>query len=240
MKHGMMINGRYVPTWKFEHRRGQEHFGVAEREYRAAIGLVDAIVAKTGEIARDRNLSDVGRKAAFQNFVSGAVAPIIKNARAASKAARDRGSQRHGELLPARRGKDDLAGAILAGEIRAHLRAMDPAKRNARIAVGAFSADELQAIAEMPAEYSGVSEEQRAKVLGQAVLAANPEAAKEISDLGEAADAVDLAVRAVTLEIEKAGVKRSELAEVLGEPVETILGRLREAERADDHDQSAA
>jgi len=94
---------------------------------------------------------------------------------------------------------------------------MPAGRLNARIALGELTTEEALAIAEMPAELSGVSEKQRGQVFEKTILANNPETAGEISDLEEAIFALDGALRAATSTLKSdASVGQADLDKMLG------------------------
>jgi len=215
----MLFNGRYVPPWNFEHRRTQEPFALAERSYHELLSVVGTASENAHALRRDPDYSDMGRQKRIKEWTASNAIPVLKAGTAQRTALLDRVEKIKTDVTNRSVDKGDAVGFLRRQEIRRDFHQMAPAKRNAMIAMGEISQEEARAIAEMPARFSNVSAQQHEQILERAALAANPDAAAEIADLGSAVDAIDGAMRAVIKTLEQdAGIKRTDLRELLGEP----------------------
>lgn len=232
-----MINGFHVGGYAYEHRRHLEHFGKSEAQFNGMIELARSIEGRVKEYRESRDLTPEGQNKAIRQWVQSEVVPKIKAAANVMKTAQAYGASKRSGLTFQKADKTDIAAAMVRSDLRREVRSWDPAKRNAALIGPNLDPEIAMSILEAPAILSGVTETQRQRLQDRAVLAANPEAGKEILDLDGASASVARAIRAASKSVAKyAGVPEHELGEMLGEP--GLRERLRSMVRGDSADDA--
>jgi len=179
------------------------------------VDAMEAIHARQAEIAKDNNLSPLGRQDAFRKFLGANTAPHLHFARKAIETMRVKLADERKRLLPASPDRSDLAGAVLRSEMRTMLRGQSPAKRSEMLL--GVDADPLviSAALEAPNISSGINDETRAKLTNRAIERAHPGALRLIEEVEDAVSIVDTAYRMATNTAQKAAEFHNE--RVLGD-----------------------
>lgn len=210
-----MIRGRYVRPFPVGSAPGP--VAALAEAYRDLLTMPDQAGERAAALARDQNLTAVGRKAALRAWAhEGPVAALTKG-RAALQAGDRAIAEIRARMNTTAVDKGDFAGAVLRSDIRAWIRGMSPPERTAMLAVGDYNPNITAALLEAPPELSGLSPEQHATLSSREVIARNPAEAAEIAKIEEAMLAVVDADRATTITLETdAGIRPSEVNEALG------------------------
>jgi hypothetical protein len=231
MKPTLIVNGFYVGEWRWEHRGALEIFSKGHRAFLDLTDLARSVEAAIAPIKSSADLTEAGKRKALAEWVKQEAVPKLTYARDAISAARGKAAERRAGLKPTAGDRTDVVGALIRKDIRDHFAKLDPATRIARITTGVDPETAL-ALMEAPPELSGITKEQAASLVSQAILAAHPEVSTEISEMDGAAEDIEAAQRAAMKSISKVvGVPEHELRVMLGEPsgherLDNILGGL--------------
>lgn len=210
-----ITRGRYIRPFP----RGSAPGPVAAlaEAYRALLAMPEQTAAKAGDLARDPNLTAVGRKTTLRSWAQTGPVEALRKGRTALEAGDRAIAEIKARMTGATVDKSDFAGAMVRSDIRKWIAAMPPAERVARLATGECDPATVTAILEAPPELSGLSPEQHSALATREIIAKNPEEAELIAKIEEAMGAVADADRATTLTLEAdAGLRASEISEALG------------------------
>lgn len=201
LEHGkMMVGKRFVGAWEWDRTGGA--FGRLYETYDAALRTLANFKAKQAELAGSRLLTKEGKTADLRTWVAGNAIPVLAKARKVTLSAVQREvEERRAKLAFDGPDKADVAGALLRQEIRAHIRAMDPAKRTATLMADDVSPDVAMAVMEAPAELSGVTRELRESLRDKAIEAAHPGETAAVRQIETALETTDRAVSAAEVEM---------------------------------------
>lgn len=223
MSQRMMHAGRFVRPWNL--KSASPATESARSAYRGLLAMIEEIPTRGEAIKTDLDLSDRGRATRRAALVD-VGAPALKAARAAFAEGQAQIAALQEKMVRSAVDKGDVAAAILRSEIRTWFRGMPDAKRNGMIAMGLDSTI-AAAVAEAPAELSGVSATQHQAVSENLVMALNPAEVAAIEEITEALASLASAEEAGRrVMVREAGVTESALSETLGEP--TISDRIRQ------------
>src|SRR5258706_5625101 len=160
------------------------------KHYQRVFENVDRLDAKKKELSTSAELTEIGRQRQALDFAFSAVMPdVLKGKRTLAKALQEAATKRS-KLQTPKSDPTDLAAALRRQELRSIMRAMDNKARDAFLKQnGRFSGldpEIRQAITEMPASLSGVSESVRDDFLREAMESVNAPALEEINELERA------------------------------------------------------
>lgn len=224
-----MIRGRAVA--QFDWPEAQKRFSdpiwsTLAPAYAALNEIGSASQAKLQSLAGDENYTAKGRANLMRDWARSEALPALRKGRDAMQIAQAAVDSLRSGMKGASIDKTDAAGAMRRREWRERFASMQPAERAARLLTDSLPDEAVMAVLEMPAEFSGLSEEQHARLEQRALLARHPEEAAKIEALGEAMEALATATRAAADGVQKdADLTRPELEEMLGGP--SLADRIR-------------
>ena len=182
-----MHNGHYVGTFKWTGRKG---FEPLERAFGVALDAARKFREAAEAVKADPHLTATGQRGRLLEVAAKEPGMALAAARKARREALEMVQAKRAELAHAGPDKSDLAGALLRQEVRGWLRGLPVSERTAMLMAGDLDPVAALAIAEGPHHLSGVTPEQRQRVLDAAIDAANPNATAELADLEAAAEVV--------------------------------------------------
>ncbi len=181
------------------------------KHYLRTFENVDQWDAKKAELARNPELTDVGKQRAALDFGFGAIMPDNLKARRTLRKAQQEVATRRSKLQQPKSDPSDLAAALRRQELRSIMRSMDVKARDAFLRqnglLTGLDPEIRQAITEMPASVSGLSEKVRDDLLREAVESVNAPALAEINELERAIE-----IAASALEEGKNEIQREAIA----------------------------
>jgi hypothetical protein len=133
-----------------------------QKHYLRTFENIDRIDAKKAELARNQDLTDIGRQRAALDFsFTDAMPDVLRSKRALAKAMQEAATMRS-KLKTPKADPADMAAALRRQELRQAMRTMDAKTRdkflNANGRLDGLNPEILLAIVEMPATMSGVSD----------------------------------------------------------------------------------
>src|SRR5258706_9816360 len=181
------------------------------KHYLRTFENVDQWDAKKAELARNPELTDVGKQRAALDFGFGAIMPDNLKARRTLRKAQQEVATRRSKLQQPKSDPSDLAAALRRQELRSIMRTMDTKARDAFLRqnglLTGLDPEIRQAVTEMPASVSGLSEKVRDDLLREAVESVNAPALAEINALERAIE-----IAASALEEGKNEIQREAIA----------------------------
>lgn len=210
----LTINGKYVGQWSFRDNTVPLRF--LQNSYSAARNAAEKASAYKATIAKDPNLTDVGRRAKAAEWVKNEAAREAAPAVRAIRTARAEMKRKLDAAKPFAVDKTDAAAAMVRSEMRRELKIMEPGKRSAMLAMAQAEPDKhpelVAAILEAPIVLSGVSQATRDLMMEKAVEITNPGLREEIEELTAAIETTERALKVATGEIANAaGMQFSEV-----------------------------
>jgi hypothetical protein len=224
------FNGRIIQNFDWvgaQKAHGGPIWGIMGPANAALTDVIDAGIAKADELKRDPAFTAIGRKQQLTSWFQATALPKLKAVRSALAAAEAEVETTRAKMTVAQIDKSDVAGALLRGEIRTWLRGMDPAKRSTMLVMGSLPQATSLAILEAPAELSGVSAKEHARLQATVLESAHPAETAKIRAIEEGAQALASVERAALMALTEAtGVGRGEVDEMLG--AQPLSARIRE------------
>lgn len=214
-----MVNGKFVGRWTFRDNTVPLKF--LQNSYHAARSAAEKASAYKGALAKDPNLTDVGRRAKAAEWVKNEAAKETAQALRAIRTARAEMARKMDSAKPFQVDKTDAAAAMVRSEMRRELKTMEPSKRAAMLAMAQAEPDKhpelVAAILEAPLVLSGVSQATRDLMMEKAVELTNPGLREEIEELTAAIETTERALQVATAEI--ANAAGMQFSEVMGHAV---------------------
>ena len=181
------------------------------KHYLRTFENVDAWDSKKAEIARSPFLTDIGQQLRALDFGFSAVMPDVLRGRRALRKAQQEVATRRSKLQQPKSDPSDIAAAMRRQELRSIMRSMDNKTRDAFLRqngrLTGLDPEIRQAIVEMPASLSGVSETMHDEFLREATEALNGPALDEIHTLERAIE-----IAASALEEGRGEIQREAIA----------------------------
>ena len=164
--------------------------------YHDALGAVDRIEDHKAATLRSGKFTPTGVADAAQQYTLSDLVPTFARGRDTIKVAKREAAALRDKIKLQPSDKTDVVGAIRRWEMREFLRTMPDKARNAYIGKRRENIDPdlALAIVEMPAEFSGVLEGDRAGLLDSALRAQHGDAMKELQELERAIEVAESAV----------------------------------------------
>lgn len=195
---------RNIRLWGLDAPPGSTAEGLL-KHYLGSLAGVDRLKAKKAELASSVELTPIGVQKAATDFSFREIVPGLQKGRLAVQRAKQEVAGRRAKLAPPKSDPTDMAAALRRQEIRTMMRAMDTKARDAFLKQnGKFTGldpEIRQALVEMPASVSGITEGFRDGLVNESMQSAygpeldqiaEPERAIEItsSALGETSEEV--------------------------------------------------
>jgi len=181
------------------------------KHYLRVFENVDQWDSKKAELARNPELTDVGKQRAALDFGFGTVMPDNLKARRTLRKAQQEVATRRSKLQQPKSDPSDLAAALRRQELRSIMRTMDTKARDAFLRqnglLTGLNPEIRQAVTEMPASVSGVSETVRDDLLREAMESVNAPALAEINELERAIEIAASALEEGKNEIQRAAIE---------------------------------
>jgi hypothetical protein len=194
-----------------------------ENVYLSGLSTMDLVEARHAKNKTDARFTPEGVKDDLLKFVLNDAVPALHHGRVMIRKARDELAERKSKLKLPAADPNDLVGAMRRQEIRQHLNTMKPDKQAEYFLRNGDSLppEVVQAIVELPAEFSGVPQSRHDLLVENALSQNFSEAIAEIKEIEQAIDAAESSVEASRAEIrEEIGVDPAKFNE-LAAPVET-------------------
>jgi hypothetical protein len=216
----MIVRGKYIADLPFKAGDGvPAPMGPMLRARHALLTALEASQGELQQLAENTHFTPEGRQAQMQAWFRANALTALKEARQSAQGAERQIAELRSQMMRASVDKGDLAAAMVRSEIRTWLRGLEPAKKVAMFAMGDLDPAVAEAILEAPAELSGVTMQQRARLEANLVEARNPAEVTQITQmedlLAALASADDVAVEMLGKD---AGLAKHEVAELLGAP----------------------
>lgn len=218
-----------VRDFDWQKYRTRPPFGPLEGTLLKLADTTRAALAKAQEIDRSPSFTAAGRREAKRAYAATVIAPMIKAAVAQLDAADEESARIRAKMTGPAIDRSDQYSAGLRREAREFLRSLPDGQRTAMLLIP----DQLDplyasAIMEAPAEWSGVSHEQKLRVQNFAIGARYPEEARTAALISEAAETFDYFVQDAMKVVSKALDVHdlAEMAELRPTLSETIATRI--------------
>jgi hypothetical protein len=180
------------------------------KHYLRVFENVDRWDAKKAELKTNPDLTDIGRNRAALDFGFGTVMPDNLKARRTLRKAAQEVATRRSKLQQPKSDPTDLAAALRRQELRSIMRSMDTKARDAFLRqnglLTGLDPEIRQAVTEMPASVSGVSESVRDDLLREAMESVNAPALAEINELERAIEIAASALEEGRNEIQREAI----------------------------------
>lgn len=198
----MMINGRYVGQWKWQHKSSEASYAKLSKAYQDAVVVVEGVGNHKASLEQSGQLTASGIKAEMRKYLEGDKGKNLAKAKIAISHLKVDIEKRSAAISLHGPDKTDVVGALLRQEIRAYVRNMDIAKRTALLTSDDLAPEIALAVIEAPAELSGASNGVRELLANKALEALHPKEFRDLSELDEAIETAENAIRAAEKEIE--------------------------------------
>ncbi len=154
----------------------------------------DGVREQHGKLAKDPNLSPIGRLDKSREFVAKTTAKQIANSRKIASDKRAANAKTLQSIKPKSPDKTDTASAMVRMDLRNMLRAMPASKRMAYASGERVDPRILEAIFEAPAVASGLDDESYGRLMQESIKRAHPEALAEVKMAEETVELLEAAV----------------------------------------------
>jgi hypothetical protein len=186
---------RFIQRWRFD-PMPDTTLARLESAYMASLDAVDRIEERTRSNAANGKLTPEGVRDDALKFALAEIIPSLHRARMTIKRAKAEIAERRAKLKVEGPDKSDVAAAFRRMEVRTHLRDMDAATQSEYFARygDSLPTEILQAVTELPAEYSGVPKSRHDLLTKRALTALHGSELADIAELEEAIDAAETVV----------------------------------------------
>lgn len=202
MKTKLTAGGRAFAVWEPRGMRGtMEWCSCVHRAYRETQKVAGVVAARRDELASSPLLTPAGRTAEVQRAVLQKAIPELRYAVGAIAKAQARGDKLRAEMV----GKpldNDPVSYLRRQEYRALLKQMSPSEKAATLMGPAADPMFVQAAAEMPAAFTGISADLHSKLQEQIHATRYPEQSQELAEIDEALEALASVSRAAALDLQ--------------------------------------
>jgi hypothetical protein len=194
--------GRRVRLWELDAKPGST-LAALQAAYLSGLDAMDRTEARHAANKADKRFTEAGVRDDLLKFVLNDAVPPLHRGRTAIKKARAEVAERKSKLKIEGPAKNDIAAAFRRMEIRTFLRDMKPDQQTQYFAKYSdnLPVEIAQAMIELPAELSGISQSRHGLLTERALNAQFGDAISEIKELEQAIDAAESAVEAARDEV---------------------------------------
>jgi valyl-tRNA synthetase len=233
------VGGKYVGSWTY--RNNTQPLRFLQSSYETARAVAEKAIEQKAALAKDPNLTDVGRQAKAREWAENEVTKEASQAVRAIRNARAEMKRKMEAAKPLQIDRTDAAAAVVRSELRQALKTM-PAEERSALLAGAMANPEkhpelVAAVVEAPIVLSGVAQATRDTLVEKSLEAANPGLRETLEELTAAIETTERALKVAGAQIaETAGMSAAEVLSLIesaaGQPQElAVAGTLPTGEK---------